>query len=129
MAERFLAVVTLVKKLDGEPVDPGYGIPAPPDVIWGGAPPTVTHPIAPGGSGNRPALPIYNPGSPEHPIVLPPDPPVEVWPPVGPLPEPGHPMVPAADHIFVVGYAPGYGAVWVKVAPQPVPAGNPLPKR
>ena len=44
MSRGSLAYIML---LDDRPVDPGYGVPAPPDVIWGGRPPPYpAHPIA-----------------------------------------------------------------------------------
>lgn len=60
----------------GGPVDPGYGQPAPPDVIWGGRPP---------GGGGWPGWgppPAWWPGAPSHPI------PPTIW------PNPGHPAHP-----------------------------------
>ena len=107
------------------PIAPG----GPPLGIWGGGNlPVMGHPIAPGGPPPQVTLPIYNPGSPEHPIVLPPEegPPPEIWPPPGPLPHPGNPMVPEAEHIFVVGYAPGYGVCWVRVKPEPIEEAPPV---
>ena len=62
------------------PVDPGYGKPTPPDMIWGGRPPPIpAHPIVlppPPDGGEHPAHPIVippgQPGYPAHPIVIPP---------------------------------------------------------
>jgi hypothetical protein len=147
MADRYLAVVTLVRKLgegEGSPEHPIVMPPEQPPEVWPPSgvvsppiyyPPTVwppqpgrpAHPIA--RPPVFPAHPIFNPGSPEHPIVLPPTegPPPEVWPPSGPLPTPEHPMVPDADAIFVVGYSPGYGVCWVKVKPEPIEE-QPSPK-
>lgn len=51
----------------GGPVDPGYGKPTPPDVIWGGRPPGGNWP----GWGPPPA---WWPGHPSHPI------PPGIWP-------------------------------------------------
>src|SRR6516162_3867330 len=81
--------------LDDRPVDPGYGVPAPPDVIWGGRPPPmVTPPIY-----YPPSVPPGQPVFPAHPIVPPPVdpgygvpvPPPGVWP--SPPPHPAHPIV------------------------------------
>ena len=81
------------------PVDPGYGVPAPPLGIWGGPPLHPTHPIAPGGPppgiwppGGVVAPPIYYPPGiwgptdprPSHPIVLPEPPEVPTEPPIAP---------------------------------------------
>ena len=72
MGQQFLAVIEIVQPVGGGPVDPGYGKPTPPEMIWGGRP--MPHP--------------------EHPIVLPPEapgePPNVIW------PSPGHPAHPIA---------------------------------
>jgi hypothetical protein len=99
--------------LDDRPVDPGYGVPAPPDVIWGGRPPPMpAHPIVlPPGQPVYPAHPI----APPPPGVWPPQPPVGVWPPPG---YPAHPIVPPPVD-------PGYGVpvpppgVWPSPPPHP----------
>lgn len=69
------------------PVDPGYGQPVPPDMIWGGRPPPPWYPGGPGWVPKPPDPPtsIWPPGPgidwPEHPIVLPPeDPPKPIEP-------------------------------------------------
>jgi hypothetical protein len=84
-------------------VDPGYGIPAPPDVIWGGRPPPhPAHPIAPGGQPPTATPPIYYPPVfPAHPIVPPPvdpgygipAPPLGIWGGAPPA-HPAHPIAP-----------------------------------
>jgi hypothetical protein len=113
------------------PVDPGYGIPAPPDVIWGGRPPPmVTPPI------------YYPPVFPAHPIVLPPGQPPVVAPPIYYPPTPSHPIVlpeppevPTEPPIAPPGggisdgwqwyYAPGTG--WILVWKPPGEGGKPQP--
>jgi len=91
------------------PVDPGYGVPTPPDVIWGGKPPpTVTHPIVPPGGYPTPMPPIYYPPVfPAHPIA-----------PGGPPVGPAHPIAPGGlpphiAHPIAPGGSPpvdpGYG--------------------
>jgi Wiskott-Aldrich syndrome protein len=75
------------------PVDPGYGVPTPPDVIWGGRPPSVgvpvypAHPIVLPPEVSNPPPDVIWPATPEHPIVLPPSPPV-LWPPKPPAKPP-----------------------------------------
>jgi|SRR5215831_7431563 len=110
MARRSIPAVITFDDQTG-PVDPSYGIPAPPPGIWGPTDPRPTHPIviAPPGiiDGVHPSHPIVlppeslppvpghpivlppdpgippgEPGSPTHPIVLPPLPP-GIWPPAG----------------------------------------------
>jgi|SRR6516164_4275734 len=121
------------------PVDPGYGVPAPPDVIWGGRPPPqVTPPI------------YYPPVFPAHPIVPPPGgvvtPPIyyppEIWPPPGGPVHPAHPIVlpeppevPTEPPIAPPGgglgegwqwyYSPVYG--WILVWKPPGGGGKPQP--
>ena len=105
------------------PVDPGYGVPAPPLGIWGGAPPPhPAHPIAPGGPGGIVSPPIYYPpgiwpspppggGVPQPPggIVAPPI----YYPPVFPA----HPIVtPPVGIAPPIYYPPG---IWGPTDPRP----------
>jgi len=110
----------------GGPMPPGQQPGQPPLGIWG--PPTVGHhpdhglpmPQPPGGGAGGPPV-IW----PSPPGGIPPvggypgfpAPPDQIWPGPGPLPGVSNPMVPPTQAIFVVGYAPGYGATWVKLAP------------
>jgi hypothetical protein len=130
------------------PVDPGYGVPAPPLGIWGGPPLHPAHPIAPGGPPPTVAPPIYYPPVfPAHPIVTPPvgiAPPIYyppgIWGPTDPrpshpivLPEP--PEVPTEPPIAPPGggisdgwqwyYTPGTG--WILVWKPPGSGGKPQP--
>lgn len=84
------ATLTSPPQAPGGPVDPGYGVPTPPEQIWGGRPP----------SGNWPGWgppPAWWPGHPSHPI------PPGIWPtPPGPKPpdtgaHPEHPIVLPGD--------------------------------
>jgi hypothetical protein len=88
----------------GPPLYPDQGLPGVPPGYWGGvAPPFPSHPIAPGGQ----------PPSPSHPIA---GQPPGIWG-GGNVPFPGNPMVPPTEAVWVIGYAPGYGATWVQVKP------------
>jgi hypothetical protein len=94
------------------PVDPGYGVEAPPDVIWGGRPPLMpTHPIAlptpPPGVFPPPS--IANPIVPVPPTVSPQPPPGEVWPPLDGAPQ---------GKFWMVVYVPGMGFKYVLVDPS-----------
>jgi hypothetical protein len=110
----------------------GMGHPSHP-IAPGG--PGISHPIAPGGSpgvpGHLPALqpphvdntlppitpPTQGPGSPSHPIALPPD----MWPPAGAVTPPIH--LPNLPPVVVV-WAPGHGHKVIHVQPPPT---QPLP--
>lgn len=82
------------------PVDPGYGVPAPPNHIWGPTDPRPTPPIYwpgfPGGggggtqppSGAHPEHPIYYPPGPVDPGYGVPGPPPHIWGPTDPRPTP-----------------------------------------
>ena len=90
----------------GLPVDPGYGKPMPPNMIWGGRP-------GPGGGGSW-----------VPPQTLPPDvtPPVPGSPPILlPGGQPTHPIV--APPFIIIDY-PGMGKV---VVPQPLPPAGAAP--
>ena len=119
---------------------PDQGLPGQPPGIWGGPPlypdiggpgwqPRPGHPIAPGGRppgiwGGPPTypdqgLPGQPPGywggvAPPHPDQGLPPSGVGVWPSPG---QPSHPMAPPTEAVWVIGYAPGYGATWVQVKP------------
>ena len=101
----------------GGPVDPGYGKPTPPDVIWGGRPPPGGGSWVPPQPGDpHPSHPIALPGDPWWPT----DPPPTIPPPGSPpvvLPglKPVNPIVPPP--CIIVDY-PGIGKVLV---PQPAP--------
>ena len=134
----FLALITPLTgdRLPERPVDPGYGVEAPVDpgygVGIGGRPPRPSHPIARPG---RPVDPGYGvdegghvdnslpeAGTPEHPIVLPPDP--EPGSPSNPIVLPGTPdqsLPPGAVPKNVVVWVPGRGYIVV----QPGGAGGP----
>ena len=115
------------------PVDPGYGVPAPPLGIWGGPPLHPTHPIAPGGPppgvwppGGVVAPPIYYPPGiwgptdprPSHPIVLPEPPEVPTEPPIAP---PGG----GVSEGWQWYYSPVYG--WILVWVPSEGGGKPRP--
>lgn len=119
--------LTIVAEMYTTGLSVGGGPVQPPLGFWGGvAPPTVTHPIAPGGpppgiwGGAPPYVDIGGPGPqprPEHPIVLPPvepgGPPVEIWPspghPAHPIVLPDPPVNPPDEDGFIKPPPPGGG--------------------
>jgi hypothetical protein len=92
----FLAKITLLQQL-GQPVDPGYGVPAPPAGLWppGSGIDMPSHPIVlpPENPGQPPVVIWPDPGYPAHPIA-PGGPPPGVWPP--PV-YPAHPIAPGGS--------------------------------
>jgi hypothetical protein len=79
-----------------------------------GAPPTPTHPIAPGGGGGTPSHPIYHPGHPDHgrpshPIYNP------------PYPDQGLPSGGSPTHPIAPGGTPVPPQVWPATPPSPLP--------
>jgi hypothetical protein len=100
----------------GPPLYPDQGLPGAPPGIWP-SPGHPAHPIAPGG---RP--PGIWGGPPLYPDQGLPQPPLGIWG-GGNVPMPNPPMVPPTEAVWVIGYAPGYGATWVQVKPvEPPPA-------
>ena len=113
------------------PVDPGYGVEAPVDPGWGvGRPVRPSHPIVRPGRPGRPVDPGYGvdegnyvdntlppeAGSPENPIVLPPDgePGSPSNPIVLPPGRPAHPIAGPSPKGNVVVWIPGRGYVVVQ---------------
>lgn len=94
------------------PVDPGYGKPMPPDMIWGGRPPVDPGYGRPGGE--HPMPPIYYPPN-VPPELQPPTPPpagttTPVPPPAGSAGWPVTGIVPPA---YIVMQYPGVGPIYV----------------
>ena len=100
------------------PVDPGYGVETPPEVIWGGRPPLMpSHPI----ELPEPPPGVFPPPSPVHPIA-------PVPPTVNPQPPPGSVWLPIeggpSAKFWIVAYIPGHGFKFVCIDPglKPTPA-------
>ena len=117
------------------PVDPGFGRPTPPDMIWGGRP-------GPGGGGSWVPPGIWGgpiDPYPSHPIYYPPPNqpvPPEVPPPGGPttpVPPPpgsaGWPVQPIVPPPYIVVQYPGVGPCFVPApAPHELGATPPAPE-
>lgn len=105
----------------GGPVDPSYGKPIPPDMIWGGGKPD----FPPGGE--KPPSDAH----PEHPIVIPPL--VGIW----PSPEhPAHPIVlppeelpPNSGPIFIKGSTDNPITTEAGTLQPPLPSGSLPPSK